>query len=414
MSLPILLFYGFSFIGIVHALLFSFLAIKNKNIPNLILSLFLLAQSLIILEYVFFWTGLYLVHPYLCNISLPLLLSFGPLLLMYVDFAFFEPKKVLVYVMHFLPAILVFTLMLPYFFSSTDAKLNHSKDIPFFVVNLLGVAYFIIVHMACYFIYLVLKIRSEKRVAYLKKWMLLILSLFGFYIVCYLAYYILIRFPWFNLTTDYFVSLGMCASIVALIYFAFARNAIFEGKRIPEAIQLKNIYFQYHSTVKDIKQDILKDSPTIYEYTTSAPKSNTTPINLIEVEKNPLKYKNSGLTEQTVAELARALEHLMKTEKLYAESELKLETLAAKLGIAKHALSQVINQSFEVSFFEYINLHRIHEAKKLLANKEKAHLTIIEIAYEVGYNTKNTFNSAFLRIVGMTPSEYRAQQKQEK
>jgi len=332
---------------------------------------------------------------------------------MYIDFAFFEPKKAFNYVLHFLPAILVFILMLPYFFSSTDDKLNHSKNIPFFVLNLLHVSYFIFVHMACYCIYLLLKIRSEKRVAYLKKWMFILLGLFGFYIVCYLAYYILVRLPWFNLTTDYFVSLGMCASIVALIYFALARNAIFEGKRIPEAIQLKNIYFQYQSTVKEIKQQPLKDSPTIYAYSTSAhaPKSEATKINLIEAEKNTLKYKNSGLTEQTVAELALALEHLMKTEKLYEESELKLETLAAKLGIAKHALSQVINQSFQVSFFEYINLKRIHEAKKLLSSKEKAQLTIIEIAYEVGYNTKNTFNSAFLRIVGMTPSEFRAQHK---
>lgn len=333
---------------------------------------------------------------------------------MYIDFAFFEPKKAFVYVLHFLPAILVFILMLPYYFSSADAKLYHSKNIPFFVLDLLYVSYFIFVHMACYCIYLVLKIRSEKRVAYLKKWMFIILSLFGFYIACYLAYYILVRLPWFNLTTDYFVSLGMCASIVALIYFAFARNAIFEGKRIPEAIQLKNIYFQYQSSVKEIKPATLKASPILYEYSTSAVRRNPSPSQSIEIEKNSIKYKNSGLTEQLVEELASALEHLMKTEKLYVESELKLETLAAKLGITKHALSQVINQTFEVSFFEYINLHRIQEAKKLLSAKEKAHLTIIEIAYEVGYNTKNTFNSAFLRIVGMTPSEFRAQHKQEK
>lgn len=107
--------------------------------------------------------------------------------------------------------------------------------------------------------------------------------------------------------------------------------------------------------------------------------------------------------------MAEALNQLMKTDKLYRESELKLETLATKLDMPKHYVSQVINQHYQVNFFQYINLLRIDEAKQLLTTADKKALNIIEIAYAVGYNTKNTFNTAFRRIVGVTPTEYRHQ-----
>ncbi|MBK9399672.1 MAG: helix-turn-helix transcriptional regulator [Bacteroidetes bacterium] len=99
----------------------------------------------------------------------------------------------------------------------------------------------------------------------------------------------------------------------------------------------------------------------------------------------------------------------MQKEKLYRESELKLETLASKLNVPKHYVSQIINQYYKVNYFEYINLLRIDEAKLLLVAEDKKSMNIIEVAYWVGYNTKNTFNNAFRRIVGVTPTEYRRQ-----
>ena len=117
------------------------------------------------------------------------------------------------------------------------------------------------------------------------------------------------------------------------------------------------------------------------------------------------------MTEDALKELALSLKQLMQKERLYRESELKLETLANKLNISKHFISQIINQVYRVNFFEYINLLRIEEAKQLLAGNDKKSMNIIEVAYSVGYNTKNTFNTAFRRIVGVTPTEYRNQQQ---
>ena len=50
--------------------------------------------------------------------------------------------------------------------------------------------------------------------------------------------------------------------------------------------------------------------------------------------------------------------------------------------------------------------YRIEEAKRLL--KEKMNYKVEEIAEQVGYNSKSSFNTAFKKITGMTPSEWRA------
>lgn len=415
MSLPILLFYGFSFIGIVHAVIFSFLAIKNKNKTDLIITFFLFAQSVIILEYVFYWTGINNTYHYLCNISLPLHFLFGPLLLIYVDYVFLEKKRPAVYALHFIPALLIFVLMLPYFFSTADLKLNHSKMIPFFILDMRVVVYCIMAHMTIYAVVAFSKIFKVKRVGHIKNWLLLLTGLFAFYIVCYISYYIMVQYPWFNLTTDYFVSVGMCASIVSIIYVAYGKKKILEGYPIIEAVNLENIYFSYKEKPSELNSDKKKEPTIVYNYpATIDPVVASNKVIVDQSLEQPTetiaaKYKNSGLTIDAGNELAEALKQLMKTEKLYRENELKLETLAAKLDVPKHYVSQVINQHYQVNFFEYINLLRIAEACQLLTSADKKAMNIIEIAYAVGYNTKNTFNTAFRRIEGVTPTEYRNQ-----
>jgi len=420
MSVPILLFYGFSFIGILHSVIFSILAIKNKRTADLIITLFLLVQSIIILEYVFFWTGLDVQFHQLCNVSLTLMFLFGPLLFMYVDFAFTENKRISNYLFHFIPATIIFLFMLPYYVSTADLKLQHYKNIPYFIIDPRMVVYLIIAHMTIYFALILFKIIKEKRVGYIKNWLLIIVGLFGLYIVSYVSYYVLIRYPWFTLTTDYFVSISMCASIVTIIYMAYAKKKILDGYSVAESVNLENIYFSYKETNPEPPATKKKEQSLVFNYPSAVNK--TIIEEVVLTDNNPgqiipppeitaVKYKNSGLTINAGNELAEALKQLMQKEKLYRECELKLETLAKKLRVEKHHVSQVINQHFHVNFFEYINLLRIDDAKLLLISSDGESMNIIEVAYAVGYNTKNTFNSAFRRIVGLTPTEYRNQYK---
>lgn len=118
------------------------------------------------------------------------------------------------------------------------------------------------------------------------------------------------------------------------------------------------------------------------------------------------KYEKSGLTASLSNELKEHLIRMFDEEKIYKENDISLESLAEKLNTTRHNASQVINEHFKVSFHELINTYRIREAKEILHNDLQKNLHIIDIAYEVGYNNKVTFNKAFKKITQLTPSEF--------
>lgn len=102
------------------------------------------------------------------------------------------------------------------------------------------------------------------------------------------------------------------------------------------------------------------------------------------------------------------LEQLMNAQKLFTDPDLNLETLAKQMNISSRTLSGVINGHFGCSFTEYINRYRLNEAKRLLL--EKRSTTVLNIMYAAGFNSKATFNGAFKRAEGITPSQYRKHQ----
>lgn len=117
------------------------------------------------------------------------------------------------------------------------------------------------------------------------------------------------------------------------------------------------------------------------------------------------KYKNSGLTPSFSQELKESLERLMLSEKLYRQNSLKLEDVAERLGTTRHNTSQVINEHFGLNFFELVNKYRVEEAMELLKDNT-GNRNIIDVAYEVGYNNKVTFNKSFKRFAQLTPSQF--------
>lgn len=122
---------------------------------------------------------------------------------------------------------------------------------------------------------------------------------------------------------------------------------------------------------------------------------------------NP-KYENSSLTPRVAERLASRLKDLMESEELYLDNDLKLNNLASRLNVNSHHLSQVINDQLGVSFYELINNSRIEKAKCYLQDPE-CDMTILDIAFAVGFNNKTSFNNAFKKYVGMTPSQFRNQ-----
>ncbi|WP_459212899.1 helix-turn-helix domain-containing protein [Aquimarina rhabdastrellae] len=119
-----------------------------------------------------------------------------------------------------------------------------------------------------------------------------------------------------------------------------------------------------------------------------------------------IKYQKSGLTEDLSKELKEKLNKLLEEDKVYRLNNVSLAIIADKLGTSRHNTSQIINEHFGLNFFELINSYRIKEAMDIIKNNQTQKLSIIEIAYEVGFNNKVTFNKSFKKENDMTPSEY--------
>jgi len=97
----------------------------------------------------------------------------------------------------------------------------------------------------------------------------------------------------------------------------------------------------------------------------------------------------------------------MTEEKPYFEGDLTLQKLADRLSISPHHLSQIINDKIGQNFFDFINSYRIEEAKKLLLDPRGELLTILAISEETGFNSKSSFNNAFKKYTGQTPSQFK-------
>jgi AraC-like DNA-binding protein len=117
------------------------------------------------------------------------------------------------------------------------------------------------------------------------------------------------------------------------------------------------------------------------------------------------KYKSSVLTPEQQTEMLDRLDKVMRDSKPFLASDFSLPDLAQKLNTSTHLLSQVINAGLRKTFFEMTAEYRVTEAKRLL--KEQKHIKVEEIAERVGYNSKSSFNTAFKRITGQTPSDFR-------
>ncbi|MEL6812180.1 MAG: helix-turn-helix domain-containing protein [Bacteroidota bacterium] len=119
------------------------------------------------------------------------------------------------------------------------------------------------------------------------------------------------------------------------------------------------------------------------------------------------KTIRTPLSSDRKAELIKRIETLMDQETLFLDQDLRLYDLAHRSGVSQHQLSQILNESFEMNFYEFVNSYRIKSAKQFLLAKEYSNYTIDAIAQEVGFKSKSTFYQAFRKFVGTTPSAFR-------
>ncbi|WP_255412767.1 AraC family transcriptional regulator [Elizabethkingia sp. YR214] len=125
---------------------------------------------------------------------------------------------------------------------------------------------------------------------------------------------------------------------------------------------------------------------------------------IVSEEKNS---EPSGAHEKEYNEELLRLKEYMAEEKPFLNSSLTIQDISREIEIPVRELSLLINHQLGQHFYDFVNAYRIESAMGILKDTTKNKVTILEILYEVGFNSKSSFNTAFKKHTGNTPTTYR-------
>jgi AraC-like DNA-binding protein len=345
---------------------------RRQQLANAWLAALVLAFSLLLVFNVGFWTRYNWLFPPFNLIYPAAAYLIGPFLLFYLDGLTGKPLFRAHRWLHFLPAALVLALSLPAYLqplADLQAAMQEHQIIiaPLhrWGMNWLVSPAFITTHLLLYaglvfaYSHRLLSRAGAEQQHRLKKRIRPIRTFFALYTFAFVAYYVLVRMAFFRIEHDYAISLLMAG---AIYYIG---------------------YREYH--LAGLRGDGGHLHPAA------------------------AKYSTSSLTRGALVSITQKLEAYMLQSHPYRNNQLRLNDLAEALGLSPHHLSQAINEHYNKTFNQFINEYRIAEARQLLRQEAYRQTYIIEIAYQVGFNNKTTFNQAFKNQTGMSPSEWRRQ-----
>lgn len=107
---------------------------------------------------------------------------------------------------------------------------------------------------------------------------------------------------------------------------------------------------------------------------------------------------------QDDARIMAAIDTIMRDRHLFRDPDLTLNRLSRKLGIPSRQISGAVNRTFGRNISQVVNEYRIRHAQQLLSETDGS---ITSVMLDSGFNTKSNFNREFVRVTGMTPSDYR-------
>jgi AraC-like DNA-binding protein len=127
----------------------------------------------------------------------------------------------------------------------------------------------------------------------------------------------------------------------------------------------------------------------------------------IDVDLKTSKEIKALKEEDEIKAKTTLLTAFMEDKKPYLNASLTIRNLSEDIKMNPRDLSVLINQHLNQHFFDFVNEYRIEEAKNILKDPSKKEFTVLEILYEVGFNSKSSFNTAFKKHTGLTPTQFR-------
>lgn len=121
------------------------------------------------------------------------------------------------------------------------------------------------------------------------------------------------------------------------------------------------------------------------------------------------KQKTSPLTVEEKNKEIKFLKDFMLEKEPYLDSSLTIQDLSEQVKIPVKDLSTLINLYMDKHFFDFVNEYRIEKAMQILKDPSQKELTVLEILYQVGFNSKSSFNTSFKKYTGKTPTDFRKQ-----
>ncbi len=118
--------------------------------------------------------------------------------------------------------------------------------------------------------------------------------------------------------------------------------------------------------------------------------------------------KSAEPSEQDWSERGNNLREAVTKGRWYLEPRISIRQLAERMGSNETYISRALNQGLGVSFNTFINGLRIEHAKQMIVRSDKS---LLEIAFDSGFNSKATFNRVFRTHSGATPSAYKTSQR---
>lgn len=399
-------------LGAVQGVLLATILAHNRqgSVANRILSVAMFAFAVDLGTAVYHATGADVAFPHLIGIDFPLTFLYGPLLYLYArTLSRGEHVFRKVFLWHFLPYALLVVCLVPFYVQSGADKLAFVRDAsgsPWGEV--LGIVTHVKIVHALVYIGLILPLLRQHRerirdtrssaermnLLWLRNLVVGIVALAALAVTFYLLS-LRSDAPVMGLDPstryDDYMLLGLAILVYAIGYMALRQPEVFDGR-----------LHAPHSSITS--------SPGFSEEVAETPADHRAPraaSSAAEADKR--QYARSGMDAETAERHERALVALMEADRLYRRGDLTLQDLALASGISPHNITEVINTRLGQNFYDFVNAYRVREVRERLSDPANAHLTLLAIGMDAGFNSKSSFNAVFKKHTRMTPSQYRSQ-----
>jgi AraC-like DNA-binding protein len=353
---------------------FLFQSKKGKTISNKILALVFLMLSVATINFYWIVFDIQTNFSQLMLIDDTFLLAYGPLLYLFTQSVIFKNyilKKV--HFIHFIPffisvfAVIVYILFAEVTSMSETTLQMKSNQVPL---------YFRMGEMLILFYTLFYLFKSKREV---KK---VLQSAFEKYSSINQEEFKLLSF-----IINSFIILFLLAMIHSVLPFIGIRGGLF----VTLLLIVLVVFYIINAVLFKMLKQTTNDSGLIAQ----------------PVYEHKEKYAGSRLTKTELIKYKSDLWSHMSTQEKYLNSELTIDDLANELALTPKIVSQIINEGYSCNFFDFVNKFRVEEAKSLLSSRADDKMTIQEVMYDAGFNSKSSFNTAFKKFTKLTPTQFK-------